>query len=93
LHPIPIVRTRRSAVIAHYCDAIDLTNDADINPFIGAYLGSIQKARNISAGQWRECNWDKKSLDVQAPTTIAEVICHVYSPLRYYLTFASISIS
>ncbi len=52
---------------------IDLTYDAN-NPLIDAYFESIQKARDTIAGQWRECTWDKKGLDVQAPATTDEVI-------------------
>jgi hypothetical protein len=52
---------------------IDLTDDAD-NPLIDAYFKSIQKARDTIAGQWRECTWGKKSLNVHAPATTDEVI-------------------
>jgi hypothetical protein len=54
-------------------DTIDLTDDAD-NPFIDAYFKSIEKARDTIAGQWRECNWDKKGLDIQDPATSDEVL-------------------
>ena len=52
---------------------IDITYDAD-NPLIDAYLGSIKKARDMITGQWSECIWDKKHLDIQAPTTSDEVL-------------------
>ena len=53
-------------------NASDLTNDTD-NPFIDAYFGSIKKARDTIAGQWKECIWDKKSLNVYDPASIAQV--------------------
>jgi hypothetical protein len=52
---------------------IDLTSDVD-NPLIDTYRGSIQQARDTMCGQWRECTWDKKNLDIQAPATNEEVI-------------------
>jgi hypothetical protein len=51
---------------------IDITYDVD-NSFIDAYLGSIKKARDMITGQWSECLWDKKNLDIQAPLTSNEV--------------------
>jgi hypothetical protein len=51
---------------------IDITYDVD-NPFIDAYLGSIKTTRDMITGQWSECIWDKKNLDIQAPATSNEV--------------------
>ncbi len=58
--------------IMQQSDAIELTNNA-VNSFIDAYFTSIQKARDTIACQWRECNWDKKGLDIQDPATSDEV--------------------
>jgi hypothetical protein len=71
---------QENEVSVQQSNAIDLTDDTN-NPFINAYLGSIQKPRDTIAGQWRECTWDKKSLDVRDPATIDEVVCLVSCPL------------
>jgi hypothetical protein len=34
---------------------------------------SIKPAREIISGQWSECIWDKKNLNIDAPATIGEV--------------------
>jgi hypothetical protein len=36
-------------------------------------MRSIQPARDIICGQWRECEWDEKSLIIEAPSTSDEV--------------------
>jgi hypothetical protein len=59
---------------------IELADDGN-NLCIEAYNGSIQKARDLITGQWSECIWDKKTLDIQAPTTRDEVCVS-------YVTFA-----
>ncbi len=43
------------------------------NPFIDAYMVSIKPAREIICGQWSECTWDEKNLNIDAPATIDEV--------------------
>jgi len=43
------------------------------NPFIDAYNVSIKKTKDSMMGQWRECIRDKKTLDIQAPSTSDEV--------------------
>ncbi len=52
-------------------------NDAELveakNPFIAAYMKSIKQARNIINGQWRECIWDKKNLNIEPPASPDEV--------------------
>ena len=51
---------------------VDIPYDVD-NPFIDAYLGSIKKARDVITDQWSESTWDKKKLEIQAPSTSDEV--------------------
>jgi len=51
---------------------VDIPYDVN-NLFIDAYIGSIKKARDMITGQWSECTWAKKNLDIQAPTTCDEV--------------------
>jgi len=58
--------------IMQQSNAIDLTNDAD-KSFIDVNFTSIQTARDTIAGQWRECHWDKKDLDIQNPATSDEI--------------------
>ena len=53
-------------------DIIDLAKEVK-NPFIDSYLKSIQPARDIICGQWRECTWDEKSLNSEAPANDDEV--------------------
>jgi hypothetical protein len=65
--------TEENEAEMRHSGTIELTNDGD-NPFIDAFFTSIEKARNMIAGQWRECTWDKKVLDIQDPTTNVEVI-------------------
>jgi hypothetical protein len=48
-------------------------SETNQNPFIVAYMRSIQPARDIICGQWRECEWDEKSLIIEAPSTSDEV--------------------
>ncbi len=48
-------------------------SEADKNPFIDAYMRSIQPARNVICGQWSECVWDEKTLSIEAPATMVEV--------------------
>jgi len=43
------------------------------NPFIDAYMISIEPASEIISGQWSECIWDEKNLNIDAPATIDEV--------------------
>jgi hypothetical protein len=64
--------------------AIDLTDDVD-NPFIDAYIKSIKKARDMIAGQWRECTRDKKSLGIQCPATTVEVIALFTRPFDFII--------
>ena len=52
--------------------AIDITDDGD-NPFIEAYYGSIRPVGDIITGQWKECIWDNKNLNIEAPPTNEEV--------------------
>jgi hypothetical protein len=47
--------------------------EANKNPFISAYMRSIQPARDTICGQWRECAWDEKNLIIEAPATSEEV--------------------
>ena len=55
---------------------IELVDDGN-NSFIEAYNGSIPKARDLITSQWSEYIWDKKTLDIQAPTT-RDVVCVSY---------------
>jgi len=57
-------------------DIIDLAKEATHikNPFIDSYLKSIRSTRDIICGQWRECTWDEKSLNIEAPANDDEVI-------------------
>ena len=43
------------------------------NPFIKAYLASIQQARDLIYGQWSECTWDSTNLSIEEPATTDEV--------------------
>ena len=65
--------TAENEEVMRHSATTDLRNDAN-NPFIDAFFTSIQNARDTIAGQWRECTWDKKALDIQCPATSAEVI-------------------
>ncbi len=47
--------------------------EANKNPFISAYMRSIQPARDTTCGQCRECAWDEKNLIIEAPATSEEV--------------------
>ena len=51
---------------------IDLADDDD-NPFISAYNQSIQPAKDVITGQWKECVWDQKNLNIELPATTREV--------------------
>jgi len=41
---------------------IDLYGD-NANPFISTYIQSIQQAKDVITGQWKECVWDQKNLN------------------------------
>jgi hypothetical protein len=43
------------------------------NPFIDAYMKSIQPARDIISGQWSECIWDQTNLNIEPPACEDEV--------------------
>ena len=43
------------------------------NPFIDAYMKSIQPARDIICAQWSECIWDPKKLHIEPPSCDDEV--------------------
>jgi hypothetical protein len=43
------------------------------NPFIDAYMMSIKSAREKIYGQWSECVWDEKNLNIDTPASIDEV--------------------
>ena len=43
------------------------------NPFIKAYLASIQQARDLINGQWSGCTWDSTNLSIEEPATTDEV--------------------
>ncbi len=55
------------------------------NPFIDAYMKSIQPARDIICGQWRECEWDEKGLSIEAPSTSDEVCLLNILPIFFLL--------
>ena len=46
------------------------------NPFIESYFKSIRPARDIICDQWRECSWDEKNLNIEAPANDDEVKLH-----------------
>ncbi len=55
-------------------DSIDIdVSDDDENPFITAYIQSIQLAKDGITGQWKECVWDQKNLNIELPATTREV--------------------
>jgi len=39
------------------------------NPFIKAYLASIQQARELINGQWSGCTWDSTNLSIKEPVS------------------------
>ena len=47
--------------------------------FIDAYLGSIKKARGMITGQWIECIWDKKNIDIH-PQVTSDMVFHPHIP-------------
>ena len=51
---------------------IDLSADDD-NPFISAYIQNIQLAKDVITGQWKECVWDQKNLNIELPARTHEV--------------------
>ena len=48
-------------------------SDGRGNPFIKAYLASIQPARDLISGQWSGCTWDSTNLSIEEPASIDEV--------------------
>ncbi len=70
-------------------DSIDLANKDTTNirnPFIDSYLKSIRPARDIICGQWKECTWDEKSLNIEAPASDNEVKSPSTPSLCFYAT-------
>ena len=55
------------------------------NPFIDAYMMSIKPAREIICGQWSECVWDEKNLNIDAPASIDEVGFMLSTPMQLIL--------
>jgi hypothetical protein len=47
--------------------------DESANPFIITYMSSIEAARCVINGQWRECKWDHKKLSTEVAATRKEV--------------------
>ena len=69
----------KKEVIVQQSSTIDLiiyTNKT----FIDTYLESIEEPGDTFDRQWREYTWDKKSLDVRDPATIAELLCLISCP-------------
>ena len=68
---IAVPRTSSSAK-PHFPAMNDVTSMSK-HPFIDAYMKSIQPARDIICGQWSECIWDQKNLNIELPSCDDEV--------------------
>ena len=67
----------------HVPVADDVTSGSN-NPFIDAYMKSIQPARDIIANQWRKCIWDQKTLNIEPPASDDEVKALTLQHICYY---------